>query len=382
MKKIIAFLSILLIIGSAIFAGGAGEVAKTNELSEDEAHLYDDVAPLAENTKLVISTHAGTHHAFIVFLIEQFGGYDKANIDADIVTFSGGPVQMEALTSNSWDCGTTGIGGVFNGVLRNDLVVIGPAAKDNASINIFAKNDSDIVKTGPTTPSGVYGTAEEWRGKEIAVTTGTTLHYTLSQGLAELGLGLDDVSIIHMDVSGVNTALLAGRAEIGGVWGSYSYGEALNKAYTPVITALGLNSDISITLVANPNSYNDPAKKEAIAKFVELYYKTAEWVYANDGANLDKAAEYFTAINENSGITSTKEANLTTLTKDKITTLEEAYNMVSSTTESGFTPLFDSHYNLLEFYATNIGSYTLQDLEDFKKATFDGSIIIDLFENQ
>lgn len=334
---------------------------------------------MAEKTKLTISTHAGTHHGFIIYLIEKFGGYEKAGIDAEIITFSNGPVQMESLTSNSWDCGTTGLGGVLNGVLRNNLIVLGPAAWDNASINIYASNSTDIVKTGPTTPHGVYGTAEQWKGREVVVTTGSTVHYTLALGLEDLGLSLDDVSITHMEISSTNTALLAGRAEIGGVWGSYSYGEALNQNYTAVMKASDLKSNICVTLVANPNSYADPKKKAAIAKFVELFYDTVEWVYGDNGANLDLAAQYFTEINETSGVTSTVEANMTTLTKDYLFDIEEAYEMFHDIDSEGHSALYNGHYGPLSFYVEKIGNYTADDLANFSEDNFDSSIIDNLY---
>jgi ABC-type nitrate/sulfonate/bicarbonate transport system substrate-binding protein len=376
MKKITVVL-LALLFATSVFTEGV-LIAMPNS----EASIYNDIQPLEKKTSLVISTHPGTHHAFIVYLIKKFGGYEKAGIDAKIITFSNGPVQMESLASNSWDCGTTGLGGVINGVLRNNLVVIGAAAKDNASIDIFAKNTTDIVKTGPTTAHKVYGTANQWKGREIVLPAGSTLHYTLARGLAELGLSLDDVKVIHMDVSSVNTALLAGKADIGGVWGAYSYGKALNTNYTKVMNADDLKTNISVTIVANPNSYADPVKKAAIAKFVELFYSTSAWVYANNGANLNKAAEYFTAISEECGITSTAADNLTTLTHDKIYTLDEAYAMFNDKTADGYSPLYAGHYGPLAFYVEKIGNYTASDLAKFKTANFDASIVNSLYQKK
>lgn len=381
MRKLTSVLLVLAITIPMVFAGGAQEAASTTKTSTaSEASIYNDVAPLAEKTHLVISTHAGTHHGFLVYLIQQFGGYEAANIDAEIITFSNGPVQMEALTSNSWDCGTTGIGGVLNGVLRNNLVVLGPAAWDNASINIFAKNGTAIAEAGPTTEHGVYGTADMWKGAEVVVTKGTTLHYTLGLGLEDLGLTLDDVSIINMDVASANTALLAGKIDLGGVWGSYSYNEDLRSRYTKVMDANALESNICVTIVANPTAYADASKKAAMAKFMELYYKTVAWVYADNGANLDLAAEYYTNISEQCGVTSTAAANKTILTHDTLFNLEDAYHMVADTNEAGQTPIFIGHYGPLKFYVEKIGSYTAADLENFKAENFDGSIIKDLYK--
>ena len=71
MRKLIAITLVILLM-SSVFAGGAGETAATSTLLPDEAAVYDGIKPLDEETHLVISTHAGTHHGFIVFLIQQF----------------------------------------------------------------------------------------------------------------------------------------------------------------------------------------------------------------------------------------------------------------------------------------------------------------------
>lgn len=381
MKKSIVVLLILLITVS-IFGAGVKEKDVETVLADSEAMVYSDIKPLEKKTPLIISTHAGTHHGFIVYLIKQFGGYEKVGIDANIITFSNGPVQMEALTSNSWDVGTTGLGGVLNGVLRNNLIVLGPAAKDNASINIYAKNTTDIVKTGPTTSHNVYGTAAQWKGREVVATTGSTIHHTLALGLADLGLTLDDVKVTHMDVSSANTALLAGKAEIGGVWGAYAYGEALNANYTKVMGASDLETNISVTIVANPNSYANSDKKAAMTKFLELYYATVDWVYANNGENLEKATQYFTAISEESGVTSTPEANMITLTNDTLASLDEAYASFNDKTLDGYFPLYAGHVGPLKFYVEKIGNYTAADLASFSDKNFDPSIVNALYKNK
>lgn len=254
----------------------AADPVEDAELTPEESiqHIYDDIMPLDSQTDLTIATLAGSHHAFVVFLMEKMGAYEKAGIKSEIVTFGNGPVQMEALVSDSWDCGTTGLGGVLVGASKYGAYIIGAAAQDRNSLRIFAKNDTDIVKAGVTTENNVYGTADAWKGQEILVTTGSTLHYTLAVGLNEIGLELDAVNLTHMDVASVNTALLADQGSIGGVWGSYAYGETLNSRYTPVMNAKDLGLNICVVLVANPKSYSDPAKYDAIQKYVEMYYKT------------------------------------------------------------------------------------------------------------
>ena len=59
---------------------------------ESIQHIYDSVAPLDSQTNLTIATLAGSHHAFVVFLMEKMGAYEKAGIKSEIVTFGNGPV--------------------------------------------------------------------------------------------------------------------------------------------------------------------------------------------------------------------------------------------------------------------------------------------------
>lgn len=356
-------------------AASDGEVAASPE--ESIRHIYDDVEPLDSQTDLTVATLAGSHHAFVVFLMEKMGAYEKAGINHDIVTFGNGPVQMEALVSDSWDCGTTGLGGVLVGVSKYGAYVIGAAAQDRNSLRIFAKNDMDIVSEGPTTDNNVYGTGDEWRGQEILITTGSTLHYTLAVGLNELGVELDEVNLTHMDVASANTALLAGQGNIGGVWGSYAYGEALNSQYTPVMNAKDLGLNICVVLVANPNSYNDPAKYNAIQKYVEMYYKTINWIYASE-ENTRYAAELFTQINEENGVVGTVEENYTTLTNDTYYTLEEAYNMFHDQTTAAdgtkMTVIEEAHYGPLDFYVAN-GYYEPDTLPALLQGNFKTDIL-------
>lgn len=357
----------------------AASVDEGTEAVPEESikHIYDDVSPLDSQTDLTIATLAGSHHAFVVFLMEKMGAYEKAGIKDDIVTFGNGPVQMEALVSDSWDCGTTGLGGVLVGVSQYGAYIVGAAAQDRNSLRIFAKNDLDIVKEGVTTNSNVYGTADEWRGQEILVTTGSTLHYTLAVGLKEIGLDLDAVNLTHMDVASANTALLAGQGNIGGVWGSYAYGETLNSQYTPVMNAKDLGLNICVVLVANPNSYNDPAKYSAIEKYVEMYYKTIEWIYASE-ENTRYAAELFTEINEEHGVVGTVEENYTTLTNDTYYTLEEAYHMFHDQTTAAdgteMTIIEEAHYGPLDFYVAN-GYYEPDTLPALLQGNFKTEIL-------
>lgn len=351
------------------------------ESSVEEDDIYDGIEPLSAPVDLNFGTLTGSHHGMVIYMIERLGGFEKVGINANIESFGNGPVMVEALSSDSWDCGTIGLGGVLSGVITQDMLIIGAAARDCNSLRIFAKNDSDIVSAGETLADypGIYGTAETWKGKEILIPTGSTLHYVLATGLDKFGLSDSDVAMTHMDVPSVNTALRAGKGEIGALWGSFAYADDINENFTIVMSADDLDIQLPVVMCANPRSYADSEKYEAIKKWMELYFATVDWIYSNE-ENFSKAVEMFTEINEETGATGTIEENRTVLEGDRYYTLEENVALFNNMSDDGkMLEIEQMHYDPLMFYIKN-GSYQLGDEDKFLGGYFKADIINELAE--
>lgn len=364
-------LSLLLVLGTLTACSQSAEKTDNNgvagnsgkeETKKEEAGIYDGIEPLETETVLNFGYLTGSHHGMIIYMIDKMGGYEKAGIRANIETFGNGPVMVEAMASDSWDCGTIGLGGVLTGVISQDMVVIGAAARDYDSLRIFAKNDSDIVSAGNTLKDypDIYGTADTWKGKEILIPTGSTLHYVLSTGLSKFGLSDTDVAMTHMDVPGINTALRANKGEIGALWGSFTYADEMKENYTVVMSANDLGIELPTVMCANPRSYEDPAKYKAIKKWMELYFATVDWIYSSE-EHFDKAVEMFTEINEEAGATGTLEENRTVLENNRHYSLSDNVKLFNEKTEDGSMLLIEAmHNDPLLFYIKN-GSYQKGD---------------------
>lgn len=343
--------------------------------------IYDGIEPLETPTELNFGYLTGSHHGMVLYMIEKFGGYEQVGIQANIETFGNGPVMVEAMASDSWDCGTIGLGGVLTGVISQEMLIIGAAARDYDSLKIFAENDSDVVTAGKTLTDypNIYGTAETWKGKEILLPTGSTLHYVLSTGLSQFGLSDTDVSMTHMDVPSVNTALRAKKGEIGALWGSFAYAEEMNSNYTVAMSANDLGIELPTVMCANPRSYNDPPKYQAIKKWMELYFATVDWIYSSD-ENFGKAVEMFTEINEAAGATGTLEENRTVLENNNHYTLEENVKLFNEKSQDGSMLLIEEiHNSPLLFYIKN-GSYKEGDDAKLLGGYFKADIINELAE--
>lgn len=345
--------------------------------------IYDGIEPLKTPVELNIGYLSGSHHGVISYMIERMGGFEKAGIKPNIQVFGNGPVMVEALASDSWDCGTYGIGGTLTGIISQGTYVIGAAARDFDSLRIFARNDSDIIKAGKTLSDapGLYGTADTWRGKEVFVTTGSTLHYVLSTGMEKFGLQDTDIKMTHMDVTSVNTALRANQGEVGALWGSFAYATDMSEKFTVAMSANDLGIELPTVMVANPRSYDDPAKYEAIKKWMELYFATANWINASE-ENFNKAAELFTEINEEVGVKSTLEENKTVLKNNKHYTLEENHQYFIEKSDDGkMLQIEKMNYDPLMFFISK-GNYKPEDEKTFLGGYFKGDILQELYDQR
>ncbi len=67
----------------------------------------------------------------------------------------------------------------------------------------------------------------------------------------------EDVQLTHMDVPTVNTTLLSGQGEVGGVWSNFVFSKAIHEKFTPVIKSQDVDADMITVYAANPRSYAD-----------------------------------------------------------------------------------------------------------------------------
>ena len=344
---------------------------------------FAGVTPLATPTNLSIGILSGSNHGFMTYLIDKLGGYKQVGITPKFTLFGNGPVLIEAMSS--WDFGASGIGGTLAGTIGYGMYVIGETMHDNGTLQFFAPNDSPIVKAGQTisdTP-GLYGTAETWKGAEIYLPRGTTLEYALVKGLQKFGLTEADVKLTQMDVSNVNTALMAGKCPVGGLFNNLPYAPDLNKLAKPVMKATDLGVNLQACLFANPTAYNDPVKFEAIKKTVELYYKGIDWIYASD-ANMNQACQWFLEWNQANGVKSTLY-DCTQDLKDpgnKYFTLKENYDMYTQKSADGKMTLAEqANYEPLMFFI-NAGKYKTTDADKFLGGYFKSEIIESIYNKK
>ncbi|OON95117.1 MAG: hypothetical protein ATN32_00145 [Candidatus Epulonipiscium fishelsonii] len=370
-KFMMVTMSIVMLTGCGINV----EETKDEITYEYVQEAFGNIEPLEELTTLNIGVISAGTHGVTNHLIEKLGGFEYANLDGQTTIFGSGPIIVEAMASGDCEVGLYGLGGILAGTIGQDIVNIGAATRDYHSLQFFAPNDSPIVVAGQVTPSApeLYGTPELWKGQEIFVPVGTNLHYVLSNGLKHLGLTTDDVKLTHMEVPNVNTALRAGKCELGGVWTNYAYGD-LNNNNTAVMKADDTGTVLLAGIAASQPAIDE--KSEAIQKWMELYFATVDWIYASE-ENLNQAIKWFIEWNEENGIASVESEIVAHMQYQKPYTLEENIEMFNTLSENGDYNKFIV-YNIepLKFYIEQ-GNYKPDDLDKFLNPAYLNTTFLD-----
>ena len=228
---------------------------------------------MADGHSLTVSGIGGSLNWLPVYIAQQEGWFEEADLEIEEVLFTNGPVQMESLSSDGWDLGCTGVGGVIAGALGYDAKILGASNTDDGTQYVFARSDSDIVKAGKgnnTINDEIYGDAETWKGKKILCNTGSVTQYVLIKMLEGFGLTQNDVEFIAMDPATAYSAFLAGEGDACVLTGSGGTFKMLDNTedYTAVASGLLVDSGLMCNFVANKNSYEDEETYEASAIYI------------------------------------------------------------------------------------------------------------------
>ena len=348
MKKAIATgLAFTLAAGTLVGCGGGDSSADTK---------YE----------LTVSGIGGSLNWLPVYIAEEKGWFEEEGLAIEDALFTNGPVQMESLSSDGWDIGCTGIGGVFAGVLGYDAKILGSSNTDDGTQYVFTRNDSDIVKAGQGNNSindEIYGSAETWKGKSILCNTGSVTQYVLVKMLEGFGLTQDDVEFVAMDPATAYSAFIAGEGDacvLTGSGGTFKMLEETDK-YTAAASGPLVDSGLMCSFVANKNSYADEEKYEAMKIFMKVYFETMDWMKENP----DETVTYCVDMNDENGSTMTEDTARKYVEADTYYTLDEAVTMMEDKAEGTDMSVMENNMtDVLDFFIS-VGNYTEADREKF-----------------
>ena len=385
MKKVLALILALAMV-IAVFAacGGEKNPSNTDELVGEDP--YEGITPLKAPVEIRYAAILGGSTESIPIIAQHLGAWEKANITFSCQTYGNGPVIVEAMKSDSWDVSQYGIGGMCASVAQNVGLFMAPLSTDTGlATAIFASKESAIAKAGKGQLAdypNLYADKAAWTGATVYLPTGTTIHYLLGHMMKVIGVSLDSLSLVHMDAAQVNSAMLAGQAEIGGLWRPLSFNSSLLDKFVVAGDLDSAKLPMDANHVCTTKAWAE--KKEAVLLYYEIFARTVDWLHASD-ENFNQAAEWYRQWNEENGQLSTLEDCKFALTVAPIFDVDDWYEKAHTSanrTEGGgyMTQYQASQYDQLMFFISQ-GKYEPQvEQKFFESKQFINDVVDEIYK--
>lgn len=223
--------------------------------------------------------HSDLHAA--VFVADELGLFEKYGINATLIEFTGGPVEMQAMGAGEIDAGYVGTAPALTYIdktFKDERVsahII--AGAQTGGIGIIVANDSGIKKI------------PDLKGKKVAVLAiGSIQDIMLRDALAKEGI-LGEVDIVAVNLASIPQAIASKQVDAGFTAQPY-VSEAVVKGYGRVLAwaedlPVGSKDMFINVLVAR----DDFAGKnpELIKDLIKIHREATEYIINNP----DRAAE-------------------------------------------------------------------------------------------
>ena len=357
MKKTIAMLLAVVMV-FALCACGTPAPAASTAPAADDTKTEEPAAP-AEKIPLKISHHPYMHGLPTTYAIEN-GLYDGFDYTVDY--YAGGPVQNEAIASGAWEVGTTGVAGAALGITGYNMKVIG-ISQDEASVtDAWCRSDSALAKA-ERDADGVLGTAEDWKGLDVLIATGTNTHMTLIATLEHLGLSENDVNIIDCSsVPNVYTAFMAGEGDVAFIWAPYGYTLQSDANYTKVCDIGMFGISLPTLVVCTEEAYN--TRPEVVKQWLDIYYESCDALMADTAVG----AEMLFNFSEDQGIVMSEEAAAQEFEYRPFVALEDVQKAFKANAD-GTSEIYDILMNYAKFMAAQ-GKITQEQCDAMAASNF------------
>jgi len=235
------------------------------------------LVPLPQRETLRVGFFAGSPMSYPFLFADRLGFFRELNIDIVYSTFTNGPAMIEARST--WDIGTAGVGGTFVGMVGHDLRVIGISDYEE-NIALFARPGSRLAQE--------RNNPDAWRGTQWLFPRGTTAQAVLVAALGNMGLGLNDITSVNMDVVSALTAF-HNHGDGLASWQAMAF-VAEDRGFVRLEDASTLDIAFASTFLASEEVIRD--RLDLLAYVYIVFHKTWEWANASP-ANFERVVHYF-----------------------------------------------------------------------------------------
>lgn len=221
-----------------------------------------------------------------LYIMEDKGWLEEALADAgyDIkvtyTEFESGPPENEAFASGKQDIGVMGnvpaISGIASGQERD---IIGIAYNGEKTLGILVQNDSKITAV------------DELVGKKIGIVIGSIAQDYLNSMLENAGLTMEEVELINLGVSELETALLTGQVDAVAMWNPEKLKICADKAGRLLADGTGVYAGENVIVANKEYIAQNP---EIVRIFMEQYQRGVEELKSD----YEGYAEKYSAVTE------------------------------------------------------------------------------------
>ena len=198
----------------------------------------------------------------VIVTANELGLWEEAGIDVELIPFTNGPTQIQAMAAGSLDIGYIGGGAMW-------LPMSGQAT-------VIVPNESTYGDSLTASPASGATSPEDLAGLRVGVPDGGSGEMILTLALESAGLTMDDIERVPLDPPNVVSAFVAGQIDVAAIFSPLSDQIFEN---VPDAEVIANNRDFPETAfvggwVASNQAVDD--NPEAVSRFLEV------WAQVND----------------------------------------------------------------------------------------------------
>lgn len=214
--------------------------------------------------KIKVGYIADGNGSMLVTIAEKQGLWAKHGLEAETLSFTNGPLQIQALGTKDIDFGYIGFGALWLPMSGKAKVV---------SVNSNGRADRILGQPG-------IKTMADLKGKKVGVPEGTSGDILLSLALEAAGMTVDDIERVPMDPPTTVSAFISGQIEGAAIW--YPHVETILKQKPDTVEIVKSadfpNLAFPACQVAAPEITDRP---EVLKKFQAVQKEAFTWAAAN-----------------------------------------------------------------------------------------------------
>lgn len=255
--------------------------AAAAEAGTEQAEAETETAESAEKTTITIAYHP--HITGVGGLLNAIdsGYFDEENLEVELVQFTSGSTELQAMASGEIDIGYLGVGAhVF--APQGQCVILALDSMDMSG-EIMTRADSGIASV------------KDLAGKNVAISAGTTSELVLSMALKLNGMEKTDVNMVNMDASGKVTAFMTDQIDAISIESPYT-DQIRSDMGTENVVTLSSSQDFMPDAVFT-NSWVTTqdfleGNEEVVVRFLRAWLKGTQERYDNMDETVQKVADY------------------------------------------------------------------------------------------